>query len=92
MEELLNRKQLKGNDVELNLQMKITDELIYEFDYNTDTKLLDIQKIVLYVNGLMDTCEYLFQGIIKNKSELKKLLIQLNILTSAKNININSIN
>lgn len=79
IEEALDTKQLKGNETELNFQILIDDsEDFYDFDYDLEEKVLVVE--IFRENTLgSHNCYTLFHGVIKNKSELKKLLQQLNI-------------
>ena len=78
IEDLLKRPQLKGNDVELNFQYIAEDNSFYDFDYDTEYKELTVEIFKPNGDGTHN-CYTLFKGIIKNKSEFKKLLKQLNI-------------
>jgi len=78
-EEVLNRKQLKGDDVELNFQVIVSDRIMYEFDYDTDILELTVEMFVEDLERGKSHCYPLFDGVVKNKLELKKLLKQLKI-------------
>jgi len=83
IEEVLDVKQLKGDSIELNFQLPINDYLFYEFDYDMETMQLSVERFYQTKLVAKDTGEYvshtIFQGVIKNKSELKKLMKQLQI-------------
>jgi hypothetical protein len=78
IEEVLGVKQLKGDDVELNFQLKEENSKnFYEINYNIEDKTLTVDRF----NGSENVYNSypIFQGKIKNKSELKKLLKQLDV-------------
>ena len=79
IEEVLNTKQLKGSDVELNFQLIINDKLFYEVDYDTEDKKLVVEKWVGVFENTSN-CYTLFKGKVVNKSELKKIMQMLNII------------
>jgi len=80
IETTLNRKQLKGDNIDLNFQLIINDNLFYEFDYNINNKILEIEKWTTYNNEENNNRVHtIFRGEIKNKSELIILLNKLNI-------------
>ena len=83
IEEVLKTRQLKGDNVELNFQVIKSDYEFYEFDYDLDDKIITVErwyqsKLVAAKSGKYN-CYTLFHGTIKNKSEFKVLLKQLNI-------------
>ena len=80
IEDILKRPQLKGDDVELNFQYIAEDNSFYEFDYDTEYKELTVEIFKPNGDGTHN-CYTLFKGVIKNKSEFKKLLKQLKIKT-----------
>lgn len=78
IESILNVKKLKGDDIELNFQKIIREDMFFEFDYNTENKILIIERFLEESENNWDYFT-MFSGHIKNKSELKKLLKQLDI-------------
>ena len=79
IEETLGVKQLKGEDVEINFQVLIDySNNFYEFDYELDILELTVE-LYKEINNDRFSCYTLFRGKIKNKSELKKLIQQLQI-------------
>ena len=65
-----------GNYIEFNDNVKAYKSRSNKLLYNTNYKLLNVE----YYCFDEDIRETVFIGIIKNKSELKKLLIQLEII------------
>lgn len=83
IENILKIKQLKGDEIELNFQLKINDYLLYEFDYDIERKNLIIEKFYQSQLVVKQTNRYnsytLFHGIVNNISEFKKLFKKLQI-------------
>lgn len=79
IEEVLKVKQLKGDEIELNFQIPISNsDDSYEIDYETDTLKMTVE-LFKETDKNKYSCYTLFSGKIKNKTEFKKLLSQLEI-------------
>lgn len=79
IEEVLKVRQLKGDDIELNFQILLSDsEDFYEVDYETDTLKLTVE-LFKETDKNKYSCYTLFSGKIKNKTEFKRLLKQLDL-------------
>ncbi|MES3006127.1 MAG: hypothetical protein V4664_04235 [Patescibacteria group bacterium] len=83
IESVLGVKQLNNHETELNFQFGNKKYGHYEIDYDTEEYKLIIEEwyqpqMVGHDTGKRN-CNTLFNGTILNKSELKTLMIQLNI-------------